>query len=298
MHFCYAFIFAYDIIIKLGVSMKIAITAESTIDLPIELLNKYDIKTVPFTVLLGEKLYKDGEISPTDIFKFVDENKVLPKTSAVNREQYIEFFNNTLKDYDAIVHISLSSEISSAYSNAKAVADEMNNVYVIDSRTLSTGIALLAIQARKFANDGFNAEEVYNKTKEKINKIQASFVIKKLNYLYKGGRCSALSYYSAKALQIRPEIIVKDGVMKVNKRHFGKMDKVIASYCKSKLEECPNPDLDVAFITFPSASENMINVAKQALQTAGFKNIYTTNAGATITSHCGEDTLGILFMNN
>lgn len=277
--------------------MKIAITAESTIDLSRELLEKYDIKTLPFTVILGDNEYKDGEITSSDIFKFVEENKILPKTSAINEAQYTEFFESVLEDYDAVVHFCLSSEISSACRNAKLAKENFKNVYVVDTRSLSTGIALLAIYARELAVSGKSAEEIYNLCTERTKDVQASFVVKKLDYLHKGGRCSSIALLGANLLSIRPEIVLSDGKMISAKKYLGKMEKVIEKYCKDVLNDNPNPDKKYAFVTYTTATDEMTNVAKSALQNAGFETIYETTAGATITSHCGENTLGILFLN-
>ena len=277
--------------------MKIAITAESTIDLPADLLEKYDIKTLPFTVILGENEYKDGEITSSDIFKFVEENKILPKTSAINEMQYTEFFESVLKDYDAVVHFSLSSGISSACNNAKLAKDNFKNVYVVDTKSLSTGIALLAIYARELAESGKSAEEIFELCEQRTKDVQASFVVKKLDYLHKGGRCSSVALLGANLLQIRPEIVVSDGKMSSAKKYLGKMEKVIEKYCKDVLNDNPNPDKKYAFVTYTTASEEMVNIAKSALTQAGFETIYETTAGATITSHCGENTLGVLFLN-
>lgn len=278
--------------------MKIAITAESTIDLTKDLLSKYDIKTLPFSVILGDNEFKDGEITSSDIFKFVEENKVLPKTSAINQEQYKEFFTETLKDYDALIHFNLSSAISSACSHAVEAAKEVENVYVVDTKSLSTGIALLAIYARELANSGIEAKEVYEKASERVKDVQASFVVKKLDYLHKGGRCSSLALLGANLLHLRPQIVLtSEGKMVSGKKYIGKMEKVITSYCKDVLAQNANPDKKYAFVTYTTATEGMVAAAKEALQTAGFETIYETTAVATITSHCGEDTLGILFLN-
>ncbi|MBO5954681.1 MAG: DegV family protein [Clostridia bacterium] len=277
--------------------MKIAITAESTIDLTKELLEKYDIKTLPFTVILGDDEYKDGEITSADIFKFVEENKILPKTSAINEMQYTEFFESVLKDYDAVVHLCLSSEISSACRNAKLAESNLQNVYVVDSRSLSTGIALLAIYARELANSGKSAEEIFELCTERTKDVQASFVVKKLDYLHKGGRCSSIALLGANLLSIRPEIVLNDGKMISAKKYMGKMEKVIEKYCKDVLADNPNPDKKYAFVTYTTATDEMVNIAKSALTNVGFETIYETTAGATITSHCGENTLGVLFLN-
>ena len=278
--------------------MKIAISAESTVDLPKELLKEYDIHTIPYTIILNGQEYLDGEIMPEEIFAKVEETKSLPKTSAINETQYEEYFASLLKDYDGVVHFSLSSEISSACKNAVLASKKFKNVYVCDSKSLSTGIALLAIYARKLANEGLSAKEVYEKAYARVPKVQASFVLKKLEYLYKGGRCSALSYFGANLLHIRPQIILKDGKMGPYKKYRGNMDKVVENYCKDTLEEFNTPDLSVGFVTYTTATDEMVRVAKQSLIDRGFKTIYVTKAGATISSHCGENTLGILYIND
>lgn len=279
--------------------MKIKITAESTIDLTKELLEEYKISTLPFTVILGDNEYKDGEITSKDIFEFVEENKTLPKTAAINEEQYTEFFTEMKKENDAIVHICLSSKISCAHQNAVAAASKFENVYVVDSKSLSTGIALLAIYASKLASEGvLSAKEIFEKVSARVPSVQASFVIKKLDYLYKGGRCSALALVGSKFLKIRPQILLENGAMGVHKKYMGKMEGAIAKYVDDCIEEFNNPDLSVAFVTYTTATEGMIESAKAALKARGFEKIYETTAGATITSHCGENTLGILYLND
>lgn len=278
--------------------MKISITAESTIDLNKELLKQYNITTIPYMILLGDADYKDGEILPTEIFDFVDKNNILPKTSAINKQQYFDFFKRQLENNDAVIHFCLSGEITSSCQNAKNAASELKNVYIVDTHSLSTGIALLAIYARKLADAGVKPEEIYKKVCERIPFVQASFVLKKLEYLYKGGRCSALAYFGANLMRIRPQIILKDGKMGVHRKYRGTMEKVVEQYCKDTLQEFNNPDLNVAFVTYTTASDRMINSAKEALEKRGFKTIYETRAGATISSHCGENTLGILFIND
>lgn len=278
--------------------MKVMITAESTIDMPKELLSKYNIETLPFMVILGENEYKDGEITSSDIFKYVEETKNLPKTSAINKETYRNFFEEKLQNADAVVHLCLSSQISSSCQNAKDVASEMKNVFVVDTLSLSTGIALLAIYASELASEGMEAKEIFDKVSARVPNVQASFVIERLDYLYKGGRCSALSLFGANLLRLRPQIILKDGKMGAYKKYRGSMDKVIANYCADTLEEFNTPDKKVAFLTYTTATEGMIEEARKALKEKGFENIYETAAGATITSHCGEHTLGILYLND
>ena len=278
--------------------MKIAISTESTLDIPKELQKEYDISVIPFTVILGDKSGFDGDITAKDIFKYVDETGVLPKTSAVNEYQYDKHFSKLLRNYDAVIHISLSSGISSACENAIHAASVIKNVYVIDSKSLSTGIALLAIYARKLANKGLSPEEIVEKVEARVPFTQASFVINSLNYLYKGGRCSGLARFSAALFRIKPQIIVKDGKMMPQKKYHGRNEACVEQYCEDTLAEFNNPDLSIAFVTHSHATEEMRKIAHDALKRRGFKTIYDTTAQATITSHCGPKTLGILFIND
>lgn len=278
--------------------MKIAITAESTVDLTEELKQKYEIKTVPFTVLLGEESYKDGEIDTSLIFDYVKKNKVLPKTSAVNEYQFTEFFGALKKDYDAIIHFSLSSEMSSAYSNAKKVAEAMKGVYVVDSRTLSTGIALLAIKASKLAKEGKTPEEILKIIEDLIPKTHASFVIDRLDYLYKGGRCNALQLLGANLLKLKPFINVEGGKMGVLKKYRGKWVETLRKYFDDLMEMHSEFDKDEVFITYTTATDEIVSELSDKLKKEGFKNINITRAGCTVTSHCGENTLGVLFISN
>lgn len=277
--------------------MKIAISAESTVDLPQELLEKYNIHTLPFGVNMGENLVEDGPGVSNQVFEYVAKTGNLPKTSAVSPEQFMEHFTNLKKDYDAIIHFSLSSQLSCAYNNACLMAKELENVYVVDSKTLSTGIALLAIYAGELTTKKYSAEQIYNMALEKRDSVQASFVIEKLNYLYKGGRCSALSLLGANILKIKPQISLKNGKLVVAKKLIGSMSKVLNKYCDELLAENPNPDLERVFITSSSEMPEVVEELKQKLLDRGFKTVYNTLAGGTITCHCGPNTLGVLFLN-
>ena len=279
--------------------MKIAISAESTLDLSKELIKQYDVHVIPFTVLLGEDAYLDGDINSQDIFDYVDKNKILPRTSAVNEFQYREYFKGLLDEgYEAVIHISLSSEISTSCSQAINASKKFDNVYVIDSRSLSTGIALEVIYAAKLVQKGLKPQEIVDKVNARIPYVQASFVIQTLEYLHKGGRCSGLLRFGAAILRIKPQIIVSDGKMAPAKKYIGRKSQVVEAYCRDTLEQFANPDLSVAFVTHTLATPEMVAVAIEALKNRGFKTIYETTAGATITSHCGPQTLGILFIND
>ncbi len=278
--------------------MKICISAESTIDLPRELLSEFDIKTVPFTITLGEKNGLDGVTTPEEIFDYVDRTGVLPKTSAVNVAQFMEYFSGLLKEYDEVIHFSLSSELSSAYQNAVTVSNELGHIHVVDSRSLSTGIALQAIYASKLVKQGLSSEEILKKVSERIPNDQASFVLATVDYLYKGGRCSALAKLGAMLFRIRPQILVADGKMGPGKKYNGKQVDCVVNYCKDTLEQFNNPDLEIGFVTHSGATPDMVDAAVKAMKDRGFKRVLITTAGATISSHCGPKCLGILYIND
>ena len=278
--------------------MKICISAESTIDLPKEVLDEFGIKTVPFTITLGEKMGLDGVTTPEEIFEYVDKTGVLPKTSAVNYAQYNEFFSDLLKEYDEVIHFSLSSDLSVAYQNAVTAAEELGHVHVIDSKSLSTGIALLAIYASKLVKDGFKVDEVIEKVSERIPNDQASFVLATVEYLFKGGRCSSLARLGALLFRIRPQIIVANGKMGPGKRYNGKQLACVEQYCADTLEQFNNPDLEIGFVTHSGATPDMVDAAVKAMKDRGFKRVIVTTAGATISSHCGPKCLGILYIND
>lgn len=278
--------------------MRIAISAESTCDMTETLLKQYDVKTIPFGVFINGVLHKDGDFTTEELFKIVDETGVLPKTNAVNIEEFKEHFSTLLKDYDAVIHISLSSGITSATKNAFMAAEQMENVYVVDSLSLSTGIALLCIYARELANAGVDPKTIQQKVQERTAFVQASFVIERLDYLYKGGRCSSLQLLGANLLKIRPRIVLKNGKMGMDKKYRGNMESVITKYGENVIEDFNTPDRKIAFITYTTATEEMLERARNACRNAGFETVYETRAGGTIAAHCGAHTLGILYFND
>lgn len=280
--------------------MKIAITCDSVCDLSQELIKQNNISILPISIILGDETFSDGvNINSQKIFDYVAKNKQLPKTSAINEFQYAEFFKEHLDGVDALIHFTISSDMSSCFNNAKKAASTLKNVYVIDSRNLSTGVGLQVLYACKLRDKGEKPENIVKKVEARKQFVQASFVVERLDYLYKGGRCSALQLLGANLLKIRPSIIVKDGKMDVHKKYRGKMKDVVKDYIKDTLNEFNTYDKSICFITYSSATEDMVEAAKSTLKEfANFENVYITTAGATVTSHCGENTLGILYYNN
>lgn len=278
--------------------MKIAISADTGIDLNKETLTRYDIRTIPFEVLLGNDNRYDGEVTSKEITDFVAKTKTLPKTGAINVYRFEEHFKNLLSDYDAVIHFSMSGEVSSACKNAIEAAKKFNNVYVVDTRSLSTGIALLAIYARELVCRNFLPAQIIEKCKSRIDKLQVSTIIARLDYLYKGGRCSALQLFGANILKLRIQIVVKNGKLSPAKKYRGSMDSCVEKYINDTLETYNSPDLSRAFITATSIDSSIVEKAKNTLLKRGFKEVIVTEAGATVTSHAGENALGVLYLND
>ncbi len=277
--------------------MKIAVSVESTSDLSLELLNRYDIKVIPYQISIKDKTFLDGEYTTEELFKMVDEIGELPKTTAINEFEYTEYFEGLLKDYDEVIHICLSSGLSSACSHAQASASSLEKVYIVDSESLSTGIGLLAITARELADGGKTAKEIKEVLDKKKKELQVSFIIERLDYLHKGGRCTGFQKLGANLLKIRPKIVVKDGKMGQDNsvRYRGDMGKVMEKYANDVFASYPEPDLERIFITYTTATPEMRVAVISVCKKMGFKHIHETFAGSTIGSHCGANTMGILF---
>ncbi len=279
-------------------SENIIITSDSTSDLGPALLERYGIETLPLGVTLGSECYKDGmDITPDDIYAHHDKTGELPKTTATNVGECEEFFKKFVDMGKTVIHFTISSEMSSTYNNACLAAEEFENVFVIDSRNLSTGGGLLVLAAEDMVAQGMKAEEIVEKIKELTDYVDASFVINSLEYLYKGGRCSALSMMGANLLKLKPCIEVKNGKMGVAKKYRGKYSEVLLEYVKDRLANGDDIVKDRVFITHAGVDESTVNeVLELVKKTLDFKEVFVTRAGCTVSSHCGADTLGVLFI--
>jgi len=278
--------------------MKIKIITDSAADLLPIFRDQYDISVLPFNVLLGDKTYlDDGFITAEKIFAFVSKTKELPKTAAINQFSFTTIFTKELENHDYIIYIGLSSALSVTYTNALKAAEAFNGrVRIIDSKSLSTGISLLLLLAARLREQGLSINEIVSTVESRVKDVQTSFVVDRLDYLYKGGRCSSLQLLGANLLHIKPKIILTaEGKMVMGGKYRGNLIKVISQYCNDVLD-ANKADPTIAFITYSSATPEMIAAAKESLEKYGITNIYEATAGATITSHCGENTLGIIFL--
>lgn len=280
--------------------MKVKIISDSTCDLSEELLKKYDIAIAPLSVTLGDNTYKDGvEMNVEDIYAYVEKTGSLPTTNAVNLADYIDIFREWKdKGYDGIVHFNISADFSSSYQNACLAAEEFDNVCVVDSRNLSTGQGLVVLRGAELAMEGKTPQEIQEACNAMTPKVEASFVIDKLDYLYKGGRCSAVAALGANLLKLKPCIEVTDGKMDAGKKYRGKWEKVILDYVKDRLEGRDDIDKKRIFITHTRCLDEVVKSVEAEIKSfiPDFEEILITTAGATITTHCGPNTLGVLFV--
>ncbi|MDD6394558.1 MAG: DegV family protein [Firmicutes bacterium] len=278
---------------------KIKIIADSTCDLSTEIKEKYDIEVHPFIVNLGDKSFRDGvDIKTNDIFNYYKSTGKLSKTAAASPAEYEELFKKwTEAGYD-ILFFTISSGFSAAYNNACIAAEGMNNVYVIESANLSTGILLEIMAAGDMIASGMGAQEIAAAIAEIVPKVRASFVIDTLEFLWKGGRCSGVAALGANLLKLKPCIEVVDGKMSVGKKYRGNIDKVVPQYIKDRLDASPRVVKRRAFITHTFDDMKVVNDAVNQVKATGkFDEVLVTKAGCTIYTHCGPNTLGVLFID-
>ena len=276
---------------------KIKITADSICDLPAEILAEHDFAILPMYIHLADQEERDYPGVDEKIYEFFRQTKKTPKTSALSVPDYIEFFKANLPEGGSLIHFVISSEISSTYNNAVTAAKEFQNVYVIDSRSLSTGTAISMLRAAKYRSEGLSAAEIVNRIKAEINQVQCSFIVNNLTYLHCGGRCSGTAKLFATVLHIKPQIVLQDGKMQPGKKFIGNFGMCVKKYVDYTFSTNPNPDLSVCFITHTKMTDpKIVEIVKaQVAARFPFERIIETNAGGTITSHCGENTIGILY---
>ena len=277
---------------------KIVITCDSTADLTNELYAKYQATVVPMGVNLGDDFRRDGlNISISDIFEYVSASGQLPKTSAVSVGEYDDVFRPLVEQGCEVIHVSLSSSLSSSHQNARLAAEELGHVYVVDSKNLSTGIGHLVLLARELADSDMTAPEIAAALEELREKLDVSFVLQTLEYLHKGGRCSGVAAFGANLMKLRPEIEVVGGKMQVGRKYRGNMEKTVLAYIRGRLEGRDDIRMDRIFVTHSGCPQDIVDKAVALVKELHpFEEVLVTTAGSTITSHCGPDCLGVLFL--
>jgi len=277
---------------------KIIIASDSTSDLGVELIQKYNIKINPLYIVKDYISLRDGEeINPTDVYEYVTMTSTLPKTAAANVKDHYGFLKQFTDEGYSVIYFTISSSMSSNFNNARIAAGQLEGVYVVDSKNLSTGVGLQVLYAADLAAENLTAGEIYSRVIDMQQHIDASFIIDTLEYLNKGGRCSSLAALGANLLKLKPCIEVKSGNMIVGKKYRGKLLDVLKEYVNARLADKDDIELDRIFITHSGCSDEITDeISKLVKQILPFKEVFITRAGCTISVHCGPGTLGILFV--
>lgn len=280
--------------------MRIRISSDSTCDLTRQWLLEHEVEVLPlYTIKEGETFLDGVDITPVDIFAHVSAGGSLCSTAALNVDDYLNAFSRLTAEGDAVIHINISSEFSSCYQNACIAAQDFDNVYVVDSRNLSTGHGHVVCEAVKLVKAGeLSPQEIVDHLNEFTSRVDASFVLDQLEYLRKGGRCSTLAALGANLLSLKPCIEVKDGKMNVGKKYRGKYKNVVVSYIKDRLTNRDDIEPERIFLTYTEGTdESVVEAARAAIEECGsFQEIMQTTAGCTVSCHCGPSTLGILYV--
>ena len=278
---------------------KVKIISDSTSDLSPELYSKYDITVVPLPVSLGTDSYLDGiSVTPPQLYEYYHTTKTLPKTAAPTPAVFHDAFAQWTAQGYAVICFTISSNFSISNSNARMAAEDFEDVYVVDSANLSTGIGLQIIRAAEWASEGVDAAEIFARLESMKTKVEASFVLNTLEFLWKGGRCSGVAALGANVLQLKPCIEVVDGKMAVGKKYRGNLKSCIENYVRNRLENRTDIDTSRIFITHSGMDDpKIIDAVQAAVQKyQSFDEILITRANCTVSTHCGPNTLGILFV--
>ncbi len=279
-------------------NMKITVSSDSTCDLSRELIDRFNISVIPMSVIKGGEVFKDGvDISPTDIFRWVDAGGDMCSTIAPPPSEYEEHFSRFLENSDCVIHVSLGSGFSASHQNARIAAEQYENVYVVDSRNLSTGQGHVVLEAARMVQEGMEPKDITAALEELTGRVETSFVINNLHYLVKGGRCSAAAAFGANLLKLKPCIELTDGKMSTGKKYRGSAANCISEYVKDRLKDRTDIIYDRIFITHTEHTPEEVQAAKDAVaQYSNFKEVCETIAGCTVSCHCGPKCLGVLFI--
>ena len=275
----------------------VVITADSTCDISEELKERYDIRIIPLTILLGEDSYLDGvDFTTADIYTRYRKDGTLPKTSAPGIQQFIDFFTPILEAGCEIVHLDISSELSGSFNNACIAAEELEGVYTVDSRTLSTGVALLAIEGAECRDRGMSAAEIAAHLNTLKEKVDTSFVLDTLEFMWKGGRCSGVTALGANLLRLKPGLEMHDGKLGVYKKYRGSIQSVYRQYTRDRLTADIRPNHIFVTDSGEVPEETLSELTDMVREAVPEAEIHRVKAGCTVTSHCGPKTFGVLFI--
>lgn len=278
--------------------MKIKVLSDSTCDLPQYILDQNDITLVPLTVIKADEEFKDGiDIFPDDIFRHVANGGNLCSTSAVSVGEYEELFEKYSAEYDGIILINIGSGFSSCHQNALVAAEDYPKVRCIDSMNLTVGQGFLVMRACQMAQDGATLDEIAQELTAMVPKIETSFLLDRLDYMVKGGRCSTATALGANLLNLKPCLEIKDGKLIVVKKYRGNYAKCLSNYVMDRIANRDDVQYETMFLVHTPVNDTCMSAVKETIgKVSKFSTQIEAVAGCTISCHCGPGTLGVIFL--
>ena len=282
-------------------SKPVIISADSTCDLSPELRERYNIKMLPLTITLGEESFPDdGRFTAEHLYARYRADGTLPQTSAPNLQEFLDFYGPYIERGSEVVHLSISEELSLTATNARLAAQEFppGSFYPVDSRMLSTGVGLLAIEGAERRDEGMSAAEIAVHLEALTEKVETSFVLDTLAFMAKGGRCSNFAALGANLLKLKPALEMKDGKLGVYKKYRGGIESVYKQYIAERLAgKRVRPGHVVLTESGGISEETLVELEALIRETVPeVKEIHHTTAGCTVSTHCGPKTMGVLFL--
>lgn len=280
----------------------IRIYADSTNDLSPDYIREHDITIIPLYVTMGERTGKDGvDFTSGEIFEWAEKNRTVPTTAVFSPADVEDYLKEAMEAGDDVVFVGISSDFSSACQAVHIATADLeydDHVVVVDSRSLSSGIGLVIMEAVRMRDEGANIRQIDTAMRELAPKIRASFVIDTLEYLHRGGRCSSVTALFAGTLKIKPKIVVEDGKMQVAQKYRGSLHAVIMRYVHEMEQELKEAKPDAVYITHSGVDPRIVDDVRDYLESLSrFREIIETRAGGIISCHCGPGTLGVLFIS-
>ena len=274
------------------------ITADSTADLPPALCERYGIRIIPMLIQLGDASFPDdGNFTPDDLYARFRKDGMLPKTATPGLQVFIDFFSSFTREGYDVVHLSVGSELSNTFNATRLAANELKGVYIIDSRALSTGIALLAIEAAECRDQGMSAGEIVMHLETLIDKVSTSFVLDTLEFMRKGGRCSGIMTLGANLLKIKPALEMRDGKLQIYKKYRGKIEQVYRLYVMDCLAGKKIRPGHIFLVESGEIAKELLDGLETLIKDlSGCRELHHARAGCAISSHCGPKAIGVMFI--
>lgn len=273
---------------------KIKVITDSTCDLPIEVIEKYNIEVVPVLINFGDESYLDGiEITRDQVFERIEKGDIFPTTAQITPVRFVEIFKNAIADGSKVLVILMSSEMSGTYQSANLAKNmlESEDIYIVDSQKICSALGLLVIRASKLINAGMSINDIMIDLEETKNKIITSLSFDSLDNLVKGGRILKAVGVVTGILGIKLILDMKEGVMSVKDKVRG--SKKALKRILSDLENLGhNNDLPVLLVNLDM--EEISQPIRDHLNKNKIEYIECP-VGSSVGIHSGNKVSGIFF---